>query len=91
MGCPTCKGKGMQTTQVITHTAAGFTEHSFEHKCMTCEGTGNATPEQLAKLQAMNDAWCKCGNPSGESVPYSYPDGSHGYNCADCGGLLQTG
>jgi hypothetical protein len=81
----------MQTIHSTTYSGGGVEKRVVEIKCLTCDGTGNATPEQLAKLQAMNDAWCKCGNPSGEPVPYRYADGSHGYNCADCGGLLQTG
>jgi DnaJ-class molecular chaperone len=91
MGCPTCKGKGKLTIPVTTHGEEGTRTTSFEMTCYTCNGTGTATPEQLAALEAMNAVWCRCGNPSGEPVYYEHADGSHGYNCADCGKLLQVG
>jgi len=88
MQCPECKGKG-KTKGTISQ--AGQPDKVVAFTCFTCKGTGDATPEQAAQHHRILNAWCKCGNPSGNMVPYSGPGGSHGYNCADCGKLLQTG
>jgi hypothetical protein len=58
--------------------------------CIWCEGTGMLTEHQYQSRQNYTEAWCNCGNPSGETSFYRHGH-SHGYNCADCGKILQTG
>lgn len=43
----------------------------------------------VKRVIPMEDIWCQCEDPT--PVPYAYGDGSHGFECADCGKLLQTG
>lgn len=91
MKCPSCKnGKNIVTAKL--YTANGWQEmEPVVMDCFWCGGTGVMTDEQKRKKDLFDSAWCKCGNPSGESNYYHYPDGTHGYACADCGKITQTG
>jgi len=92
--CPACKGSGKQvikSVHVNFDGKGGRKTDKTEINCVFCNGEGSVDDGQLAMIKAMNEAWCTCGNPSGKVVPYNYPNGSHGYDCADCGKLLQTG
>lgn len=91
MNCPTCEGKGKQTITARMLTEKGWhDEPPVDITCITCNGNGEITQEQADELQAMKDAWCSCGNPSGDVVPYDYGT-CHGYDCRDCGKIIQTG
>jgi RecJ-like exonuclease len=92
--CPACKGTGKQHCKSTFHNfdGKGNTKRTeYEIECLWCHGKGEMNDEEQKTYQACQDVWCTCGNPSGEVVPYRYPDGCHGYDCADCGKLLQTG
>ena len=90
MKCKFCNnGKVTITAAILTDN--GFKEESpIEIDCIWCNGTGELTASQVQKLQDLEDAWCKCGNPSGQ-VSYYQHGHFHGYNCADCGKIVQTG
>jgi hypothetical protein len=88
MACPQCKGTGKTKVKVSER---GKPDHSFQMDCLTCEGTGNATPEQAKAWHDMMNSWCRCGNPSGRTRPYNYRNGAHGFECCDCGKITQTG
>ena len=84
---PTCNGKGKQTIEV-RH--LGEPARSIEIGCITCNGKKTITQDQAAQEQRMRDAWCKCKVP-GDPIYYHYANGAHGYDCAKCGKILQTG
>ena len=91
--CPACKGKGTQTiktTHVNFDGHGGVKKSETEMTCFWCKGEKTLTDEQLAFWKSCQEVWCKCGNPSGNKNYYE-EDGSHGWDCADCGKLLQTG
>jgi len=91
MKCPTCEGTGKQTITARTLTDKGWQdEPPVDIECITCDGACEITEERAKKLQEMHDAWCRCGNPSRQGVPYDYGT-CHGVECYDCGKLLQTG
>ena len=81
---------GKMTIKVHDFSTEECEEKSVEIDCIWCNGTGEMTPEQAAEKQAFEDSWCKCGNPSGQ-VNYYQEGHSHGYTCADCGKIVQTG
>jgi hypothetical protein len=84
--CPKCKGKGKST--ITAH--EGGKKTTFQMECFWCAGFGTLTDIGLEKVKAMDAAWCRCGNPSGETRPYNH-GGCHGWECCDCGKVTQTG
>lgn len=89
--CPACKGKGKYICETTTISVEGRTTSKDEMTCLWCRGRKTMDDEELAFYKACQNVWCKCGNPSGDVEYYEYENGSHGYNCADCGKLIQTG
>jgi hypothetical protein len=85
--CPTCKGTGKITIRSVEYRSDGIVSIS----CIWCDGKGKQTPAEKQKQEDFNNAWCKCGNPSGEVNYYHHMNGAHGYTCADCGKIIQTG
>jgi len=86
----TCKN-GKITVQVRVLTDKGFTkEPPVKLTCPWCNGTGELTYKQEFARDAYFNEWCKCGNPS-EQVNYYNDERGHGYTCADCGKIVQTG
>ena len=93
MNCPSCKGSGKQTIRAKTYLGPGKwkNEPPVEIECLNCHGTGEVNAkEQRAREKAWKEFWCDCGNPSGETSYYRHGS-AHGYTCADCGRVLQTG
>lgn len=90
--CPSCDGTGKMKCRV--HNADGK-ESTFEMECFDCGGTGKVSAEILASIEAEKNAWCSCGNPSGEHEFYDDGEDSacykHHWNCKDCGKLWQVG
>jgi len=83
--------QGKITVQGRVFEADGWSdEPPMELTCPWCDGTGEMTPAQVEEKQAYIDAWCKCGNPSGQANYYQHGH-AHGYTCADCGKIVQTG
>jgi hypothetical protein len=97
MICTSCNGSGKNTMGWTEIDGNTVTRGTFEVECFDCCGTGNVTPERVAQLQAMRDAWCSCGNPSGESDFHDdvFRNGvrviKHHYTCCDCGLITQVG
>jgi len=88
MECLVCKGTGKSTVTVFE---TNKPEAHFETDCYWCEGTGNMSVKQAKSYLDYKNIWCKCGNPSGNAVYFQKENGYHGWNCADCGKLLQEG
>jgi hypothetical protein len=94
--CPQCKG-GKTVTTIVSEFVNGKFEKrpSYKANCPTCKGAGVISPEELKQFKADIAAWCKCGNPSGESVHYAdgeHPEmHKHHSRCKDCGKLTQIG
>ena len=91
MNCPTCKGSGKQELTVTEIGVEGRKVSKCEITCVDCKGKGEITKAQYEELEAQKNAWCSCGNPSGDVEYYELEGGYHGYDCKDCGKLLQTG
>jgi len=89
MKCKVCKGSGKVTLTVTEFGKPGETKSEID--CVHCKGTGQMTAKQAADHKAMEDFWCKCGNPSEETEYYEYADGTHGWTCKDCGKVVQVG
>lgn len=92
--CPTCHGsKKNSMTQVDFLTGKVVAEWKVD--CIDCDGVGWVSAPKAKQIEAMKDAWCTCGNPSGESV--YWPDNTnpkcskHCYTCKDCDKLTQVG
>jgi len=91
MNCPTCDGKGKMVIKGRTLDANGWHDDPpVTIDCIDCKGEGEITKEKAKELQEMRDAWCSCGNPSGEVDYYEFGH-THGYDCRDCGKIIQTG
>ena len=92
MICPRCKGKGRMELGVQEY---GKTPTVVEIKCITCDGGGEITKFQHNLYEQEQGMWCRCGNPSGESVFFEDGEdpviGKHHWNCKDCGKVLQVG
>jgi hypothetical protein len=89
MKCPHCEN-GKTEISVTVYGKGPLSSSKSTITCVTCNGSGEITEAQAAKIKAMDDIWCKCKEP-GDPVYYELAGGSHGYDCATCGGLLQTG
>lgn len=64
----------------------------MELKCVWCDGAGQIGDQKLHAIQAEQDMWCSCGNPSGDVHFHDDEPGSkHHWTCGDCGGVLQVG
>lgn len=85
INCPTCKGTKKVT--ITVHEAGKVSK--MDLTCVVCHGQGKVTKQ--AK-KAMDDFWCKCGNPSGQSNFHDDSFGvKHHYTCNDCGKVTQVG
>jgi len=95
MICPTCKGSGKQTIKVTTHDQDGVTESESTITCIKCKGSGEVDKaKHEAEVKAAQEFWCSCGNPSEDMEYYEFiEDGHryHGWNCGDCGKVVQVG
>ena len=89
--CPSCKGRGKQSIKVVKSAKEGVVESVVQISCATCRGACELTQEQLNTHKRLQEAWCRCGNPSGDVEYYEFDNGAHGYDCVDCGKILQTG
>jgi hypothetical protein len=88
MECIACKGNGKQILTI--HDGENPLEVSMEIDCIWCNGRGQMTQKEFEEYSYFNNAWCKCGNPSGD-VSFYRNGSSHGYTCVDCGKIIQTG
>lgn len=94
--CPVCKGTGKMNITFSTYGKPG--EEKTEINCVHCNGKGTLSDTDAEDLESylefQKNAWCKCGNPSGQSK--FHPRGNklcakHCYTCKDCGKLTQIG
>lgn len=77
----------------ITAHEMGKPPRAVELDCVFCNGIGKITAAQKAAEEAF---WCRCGNPSGESIFHDDNEpgaicSKHHYTCRDCGAVTQTG
>lgn len=71
---------------------ADGTTNSVEIDCVNCGGSGYLTELQAARIKAMDEIWCRCGNPSERSIYHpDVPGSKHHWTCADCGKVTQVG
>ena len=90
--CPTCKGTGEQT--ITVHMDGKSEEMAIE--CTTCDGTKEATDEDLELLEFEKNMWCTCENKDNSDVVF-YNDGEHSqihkhhYRHGACGKVIQIG
>lgn len=90
--CPQCKGKGTITITSVEVTSTGSKYlPDMDLDCPTCGGEKWVSQETFEEFQDMLNIWCTCGNPSGETRFWRTPNGSHGYDCCDCGKVVQLG
>lgn len=90
--CTPCGGSGKILIEAKLYTSRGMEpQPPVEISCIWCNGTGKLTDEQQREIADYQAGWCTCGNPSKQVNSWRLTDGSHGYDCADCGKLLQTG
>lgn len=85
--CPKCKSTGKLPIEVHE---AGKPSQITELECVYCDGKGKMTDAELKRHNELEAMWCSCGNPSGDAYPYDYGN-CHGWNCADCHKVIQTG
>lgn len=87
--CPRCKGK---KTINVTFCKEG---KSLDMDCPTCDGSGGVTRKKAQEYQASVNAWCSCGNDSGETTYIPDNESSvcvkHHWICNDCGKIVQVG
>jgi len=87
MICPSCKGTGKM--KIIVY--EGGKKNECKIGCIDCNKTGEVDEAAWkARKKAEKEFWCSCGNPSGDAHYYEH-GGSHGWNCADCGKVIQVG
>lgn len=64
----------------------------MEIDCVYCDASGSMTPAQKALFDAMEQMWCRCGNPSGNTTFHEDSMNSkHHWSCDDCGAVVQIG
>ena len=70
----------------VTETKPDGTEHTYE-----VEMTGDLLKSADALKEAANKVtWCSC-HEADQLPTYVEAPGYHGWDCARCGGLIQTG
>lgn len=88
--CPRCKGKKKISVELVSEGIS-----SFDMNCPTCNGVGGVTRKRAQEYQDMTNAWCSCGNDSGETtyVPDNFSSAclKHHWICNDCGKIVQVG
>lgn len=85
--CPHCENGIMAYT---VESPGKPTEH-HTMRCVTCDGAGTI---EKSLADAMEDFWCRCGNPSGDVTLHGEGSaicGKHHYTCDDCGRIVQVG
>lgn len=87
MKCTICDGTGKQNIEVSEWGSDAVVE--VEIDCIWCDN-GEMTPEQVAEQEEYENAWCRCGNPSGQQTFVQVRHSLDVY-CADCGKLQQAG
>ena len=92
--CNVCKGSGVQRVSVTDY-GSDEPPSVSEHACFFCDGAGEISFINFV-MQVIGEAsWCRCGNPSGESVFFKDGEGAwmnkHHYCCLDCGHVTQVG
>jgi len=87
--CPVCNGTG---TQVLTVTECHKPERKTVIKCHLCDGKMYVTKERITAWNNYVNSWCNCEQPDFENASYFHEkSGHHGWNCGNCGKMLQEG
>lgn len=92
MKCAKCNGTGKGKCASVHYENGVRKEQSFEITCFSCTGTGEVTAARVAQLKRMDEMWCRCGNPSGETTYHpDSPRAKHHWTCNECGKITQVG
>jgi phage FluMu protein Com len=96
MKCPRCKGSGKMTIKMSEYSGGKvIVNDTLEMKCFECKGTGQITEAEMKVIKAEKAMWCKCGNPSGQTMfvddGESKKCAKHHWVCEDCGKITQIG
>lgn len=94
--CLVCNGRGViEVTGVMVEAGVSRPLDPVELTCVWCNGSKVMTPAQVAEHRWYVEAWCRCGNPSGNTRFYENGEDptfyTHHWNCEDCGKLVQVG